>query len=146
MLFMRSAGGAGHWVQPYNVCNILSPSLPPSNVLIDCRCRCHAEFCYLCGVRWKNCQCAQWQEDRLVARAEQVVQWNPRPRAPEIEARQVRQAIEHLRTRHECDHTSWNYVRGPHACEECHYTLPQYTFECRQCRLQACNRCRRNRL
>jgi hypothetical protein len=49
-------------------------------------------------------------------------------------------------TRHNCDHESWQYVRGEHRCEECYHTLPSYIFECRQCHIQACNRCRKNGL
>ncbi|KAF7891353.1 uncharacterized protein EAF02_001678 [Botrytis sinoallii] len=33
------------------------------------KCRCRAEFCYLCGSMWKSCSCPQLQEDRLVARS-----------------------------------------------------------------------------
>ncbi|KAL1619552.1 hypothetical protein SLS56_010046 [Neofusicoccum ribis] len=54
--------------------------------------------------------------------------------------------LQHLRENHECTHQHWNFVRGRHQCEECFHTLPQYIFECRQCMVRACNRCRRNRL
>jgi hypothetical protein len=82
---------------------------------------------------------------RLVARANQVVARDP-PRAGVAREQQVDRVIEHLRERHHCEHGSWRYVPGPHQCEECYYNLPQYIFECRQCRIMACNRCRRNRL
>ncbi|KAK5991450.1 ATP-dependent RNA helicase DEAH12-like protein [Cladobotryum mycophilum] len=36
-------------------------------------CRCGAEFCYVCGVKWKRCTCPQWHEHRLIERAENVV-------------------------------------------------------------------------
>ncbi|KAK5164378.1 uncharacterized protein LTR77_010074 [Saxophila tyrrhenica] len=42
-------------------------------------CTCRRQFCYLCGARWKTCRCAQWDEQRLYARAEEVI--NRRPRA-----------------------------------------------------------------
>ncbi|PFH50199.1 hypothetical protein AMATHDRAFT_61537 [Amanita thiersii Skay4041] len=29
-------------------------------------CRCHAQFCYLCAVKWKNCRCPQFEEQRLL--------------------------------------------------------------------------------
>jgi hypothetical protein len=32
-------------------------------------CHCGAQFCYICGLRWLTCWCAQWNEDRLYARA-----------------------------------------------------------------------------
>ncbi|OQE07785.1 hypothetical protein PENVUL_c012G01243 [Penicillium vulpinum] len=36
-------------------------------------CRCGAQFCYNCGQQWKNCECEQWDEHRLLARAYQIV-------------------------------------------------------------------------
>jgi len=54
-------------------------------------CRCKTEFCYMCAARWKTCGCAQWDEDRLLAAAEQRVDAqlaaerpaaNPAERAP----------------------------------------------------------------
>ena len=38
----------------------------------------------------------------------------------------------------------YNVYRSP--CEECYHNLPGYIFECRQCHIMACNRCKRNRL
>lgn len=35
---------------------------------------------------------------------------------------------------------------GVHECEECNNTLPLFIYECRQCRILACRRCRFNRL
>ncbi|EME82676.1 uncharacterized protein MYCFIDRAFT_203357 [Pseudocercospora fijiensis CIRAD86] len=84
---------------------------------------------------------------------------NPTPNAPPtlhtlsatpfyVVARNERiaNAIEFLRENHACTHDKWRWVRGPHQCEECRHVLRQYIFECRHCYLQACNRCRRNRL
>jgi hypothetical protein len=81
-------------------------------------------------------------------RAQQIQRRDPRRREgqdADQEQEQVRQIAQNLRERHECEHDSWRYVRGAHACEECGSDLPQYIFECRQCQLQVCNRCRRNR-
>ncbi|KAG5958950.1 hypothetical protein E4U56_005243 [Claviceps arundinis] len=36
-------------------------------------CRCKAEFCYVCGLKWKQCSCAQWDEDRLTARVDNIM-------------------------------------------------------------------------
>ncbi|KAL3426422.1 E3 ubiquitin-protein ligase ARI5 [Phlyctema vagabunda] len=108
-------------------------------------CHCGAQFCYICGERWKTCHCVQWNEDRLLERANQVVARRPRLRQ-QLQEDQVAAAVENLRTRHNCDHDRWNYVRGSHQCEECYHMLPSYIFECQQCHIQACNRCRRNRL
>lgn len=58
----------------------------------------------------------------------------------------ISQLMDTLRVDHECTHSRWTYIQGPHQCEECFYNLPQYIFECDQCRILACWRCRRNRL
>ncbi|KAH0334986.1 hypothetical protein KCU81_g9228, partial [Aureobasidium melanogenum] len=60
--------------------------------------------------------------------------------------RLVAQIREDLRRNHECDHERWTCHRGRHRCEECNHMLPHYIFECRQCHIRACQRCRRNRL
>ncbi|KAH8810786.1 hypothetical protein F5884DRAFT_698809 [Xylogone sp. PMI_703] len=33
-------------------------------------CRCGAEFCYVCGEKWKTCNCEQWTEHRLLTRSD----------------------------------------------------------------------------
>ncbi|KAI4218414.1 MAG: hypothetical protein L6R36_008965 [Xanthoria steineri] len=86
---------------------------------IEFHCTCKAQFCYVCGERWKTCPCDQWDEDRLEARAEQIVareQQPQRPMPPAQQAVQVEQAIENLRNRHNCTHDSWRWVRGPNQC------------------------------
>jgi hypothetical protein len=125
---------------------VLASSYIITIVLTFYRCTCNVQFCYICGREWKTCACAQWHEDRLLARAEQVVARQPvRADAPLQQAR-IAAAIQNLRDRHNCNHESWRYVGGRHQCEECRYMLPSYIFECQQCSLRACNRCRRNRL
>ncbi|RMZ13379.1 hypothetical protein D0862_02334 [Hortaea werneckii] len=214
-------------------------------------CRCGFQFCYVCGARWKTCDCPQAHEARLYARARQIVARDPTPNrrlyeparvahaqpitrhtsttsspgddtagvgvhtadtapgapaptpspnSPEIEEthqhtsdaeqpepiqpaspifiatptadlttthtlshihRRLREPLQqhdglrqslieevfaHLQAHHDCDHDRWRWVEGRHQCEECLFTLPRYIFECRQCHLRACNRCRRNRL
>lgn len=104
----------------------------------------------MCGARWKTCRCRQWEEERLIARAERIHNRAPLLGAGQEDEQAAAQAIagiaNHLRENHNCDHARWRYMPGRHQCEECHFTLPQYIFECRQCRILACNRCRRNRL
>lgn len=103
------------------------------------RCLCKAEFCYVCRVEWKNCTCPQWDEDRLIARRDQVV---ARAFGP-LNLVQVQQIDEALRERHE----SWQKVNiGGFRCEECQNPQNLYIFECRQCYLRACHRCTQNRL
>lgn len=58
----------------------------------------------------------------------------------------IQAIMTNLRDNHDCSHDRWRWIKGTHCCEECHFTLPSYIFECKQCLLRACNRCRRNRL
>ncbi|RMZ08185.1 hypothetical protein D0860_04766 [Hortaea werneckii] len=59
---------------------------------------------------------------------------------------EIEEVFAHLQVHHDCNHGRWRWVEGRHQCEGCLFTLPRYIFECRQCHLRACNRCRRNRL
>lgn len=109
-------------------------------------CFCKAEFCYVCGEPWKTCSCAQWDENRLVARANAIVDRGGY--RPGFAARQQAVARErrNLIENHQCDHGVWGSRMGRNRCEECYDTLPDYIYECRQCHLLACRRCRFNRL
>lgn len=109
-------------------------------------CLCGAQFCYVCAQRWKTCACLQWNEERLMSRANQLVARQPAGANPLQVREQVAAAAQNLRGRHNCNHESWEYLRGQHRCEECYHTLPSFIFECRQCHIQACRRCRNNRL
>ncbi|CAK96785.1 uncharacterized protein An08g11650, partial [Aspergillus niger] len=44
-----------------------------NHMTFDAFCRCGAEFCYNCGMEGKNCQCEQWNEHGLLARAYQII-------------------------------------------------------------------------
>lgn len=131
---------ARRWLPPHDV---RAPLPSDQSSLKPPRCPCGAQFCYACGLSWKTCPCPQWSEERLFARATQVVARRPAHANPQA---QFATAVQNLRDRHDCNHLLWLYVRGRHQCEECRQTLPTYIFECRQCNIQACNRCRRNRL
>ncbi|KAI3340470.1 hypothetical protein F4824DRAFT_423230 [Ustulina deusta] len=134
-------------------------------------CKCRAQFCYLCAARWKNCECAHWDEARLYTRAEEIYNrdHNPdddddvdeqahvavanpaNPQPPQSAAGRHRalgigRIMEHLVQHHECDHDRWIGRRGPRECEECGDEMPLFIYECRQCSLMACRRCRYNRL
>ncbi|PHH55283.1 hypothetical protein CFIMG_003936RAa [Ceratocystis fimbriata CBS 114723] len=106
-------------------------------------CRCSFEFCYVCGVEWKNCQCPQWEERRLIARAEAVVDRGGVNQQNRPLAVANMQRI--LRNNHVCDHVHWNTLGGSRNCEDCGDRLPMYIYECRQCRILRCRRCRFNR-
>ncbi|KAI0452865.1 hypothetical protein F5B21DRAFT_481393 [Xylaria acuta] len=123
-------------------------------------CKCRAEFCYLCGAQWKTCGCVHWEEHRLYERAEEIYDRNHnpgnenvetgvanlRPVPPAARQRDIRRIMEHLRQNHECDHERWRSHQGEHECEECNQTMPEFIYECRQCSIMACRRCRYNRL
>ncbi|KAF8809863.1 hypothetical protein BYT27DRAFT_7222229 [Phlegmacium glaucopus] len=114
-------------------------------------CRCRTEFCYLCAARWKNCECDQWDDARLVTAAQQRVenevgQAAAQRMAPAVFAERVEQRIATLRDNHHCERHSWRYRQGGGRCEECHFVLPTYLLICRGCSLLACVRCTRNRL
>jgi hypothetical protein len=70
------------------------------------RCHCSAQFCYICGERWKTCTCAQWNEDRLIARANQVVARQPVRVDPPQQAARIAAVVQNLRDRHNSDHQS----------------------------------------
>ncbi|RYP17646.1 hypothetical protein DL767_009972 [Monosporascus sp. MG133] len=180
-------------------------------------CRCGFQFCYVCGSRWKTCQCDHWDEHRLLERAQQIdardrdrdrddggaaaaaaaaapgeeeevlpaeapaaprevvlpVRGAAAPRevvlpaeataAPreevvlpvetaarqqqeeELDAR-LERLMQHLVANHECEHELWRGRRGPRACEECGDEMPLFIYECRQCHIMACRRCRYHRL
>ncbi|KDR78118.1 hypothetical protein GALMADRAFT_266649 [Galerina marginata CBS 339.88] len=113
-------------------------------------CRCRAQFCYLCAVPWKNCQCPQWEEARLVAAAQQRVENEIGARAvrnavPEVLAEQIRHVAENLRVNHHCERHTWRYRPGGGRCEECNFNLAQYLLICTGCSILACVRCSRNR-
>lgn len=52
----------------------------------------------------------------------------------------------HLRQNHECAHERWRNRGGPRDCEECGDEMPIFIYECQQCHIMACRRCRYHRL
>lgn len=60
--------------------------------------------------------------------------------------RRVQAIMQDLNDNHECDHLRWNNRPGPRQCEECYDVMPNFIYECRQCHIIACRRCRRHRL
>ncbi|KAH8928426.1 hypothetical protein BT69DRAFT_1212834, partial [Atractiella rhizophila] len=129
-------------------------------------CFCKHEFCYVCGEQWKTCQCPQWDETRLLERAEEQVRvelgMDPfRPVVPQRQLQQqnaihdafnvrygarVREAAARLRTNHECAHVSWCLRHGGGNCQSCSKYLDRYLLRCLSCQMLACVRCQRNRL
>ncbi|KAF8523612.1 hypothetical protein JB92DRAFT_2704628 [Gautieria morchelliformis] len=111
-------------------------------------CLCRTQFCYLCRELWKNCPCAQWNEERLMVAAEHQVEnriaHEPRFRRDREEL--VLRAAEVLRNDHECAHPSWNLRKGGAQCENCRNYMPHYILCCTTCQMFACVPCQRNRL
>ncbi|KAJ3496296.1 hypothetical protein NLG97_g2761 [Lecanicillium saksenae] len=107
-------------------------------------CRCKSEFCYVCGKKWKTCDCEQWDEDRLVERAELLV--NRGMFGGRNNADAVGRAQRHIRRNHQCNHLNWEYRAGAARCDECRDHLSKFLFECTGCHIMACHRCRHNRL
>ncbi|PWW80122.1 hypothetical protein C7212DRAFT_273716 [Tuber magnatum] len=111
-------------------------------------CRCKAEWCYKCGVTWKQCGCGDWDDGRLTRRAEELaMRGAPLNANQAIMAGLVGRYRRDLQVNHECQHVSgWRYRAGGAQCEMCYYYLPGYLFACKRCELLACNRCRKNRI
>ncbi|KAI1108437.1 hypothetical protein F5Y14DRAFT_445474 [Nemania sp. NC0429] len=65
------------------------------------RCKCRAEFCYLCGAEWKTCACVQFDEARLLART------------PRLRAR----SGQRLRGQR------WRSLEEPKACGRCNESM-----------------------
>ncbi|WQF80458.1 Putative Zinc finger, RING-type, E3 ubiquitin ligase RBR family, TRIAD [Colletotrichum destructivum] len=55
-------------------------------------CRCGAQFCYLCGKKWKTCKCAHWNKERLFARANVIV--NRDANIPVLQPQQLARRME----------------------------------------------------
>ncbi|KAG5665504.1 hypothetical protein KAF25_009629 [Fusarium avenaceum] len=81
-------------------------------------CLCRAQFCYLCGERWKTCSCPHWEEDRLVRRANAVVNRDNNAHRMNAVVRQARVEREraNLIQNHECTHERWRQRGGEHQC------------------------------
>lgn len=115
-------------------------------------CRCRAQFCYLCAVPWKGCQCRQWDENRLLEtarlRVENELGAGAQQAAPTVFRERVQQRVERLRYNHDCgaDGHRWRRRNGGGACESCYHFLDQYLLFCKDCAMMACVRCARNRL
>ncbi|PWN92508.1 hypothetical protein FA10DRAFT_279030 [Acaromyces ingoldii] len=92
--------------------------------------------------------CYHIDEDRLLQEATQRVR-RDEPRgyfARFLDAILFRREVAALRYHHECRYAGhWERVEGIYECENCFETMLEYIFECSECRMRACNRCRMNR-
>lgn len=94
-------------------------------------CRCRAEFCYVCAVPWKNCACAQWDENRLLEAAQQrhVNQHGARGvggMAPDVWDQELQELQDVMRNDHECDRHVWKQRPGGGSCEECNWEMRDF--------------------
>ena len=90
-------------------------------------CRCKAQFCYVCAVPWKDCECPQWDEERLMDTAQRRVRYDVGDRAqPAVFQEQVRRMANTLRQNHDCDRHRWRRQDGRARCEECQYILRDF--------------------
>ena len=149
---MRGFSRTECWLLPHDVRVALPRQLLPLLTGRGCRCKCGAQFCYLCGLEWKTCSCDRWSEQNLVVRAEEVVDReavHPLPR--QERQRRVVQMREELRENHECEHPGrfervFNGGRHGFECEMCEARHRKYILQCRRCHVRVCEDCRRNRV
>lgn len=106
-------------------------------------CRCGAEFCYICGLRWRTCICDQWNEPQLYVRGAELheQQWGPNVDEGQRD-RLIRRKMENILETHDCNHESWLYRRDSRRCDGCREDLPDYLYQCLQCRFRVCRRCK----
>jgi hypothetical protein len=100
----------------------------------------------VCGVKWRECQCPIWDENHLINRVNRVVAHHPQPANPEQRAQVFAAAHNIVVSRHRCTHDSWERVDGSWECDECGDDLPYFIWRCEECEIDACTRCKYNRL
>ncbi|KAJ5690952.1 hypothetical protein N7488_011687, partial [Penicillium malachiteum] len=93
-------------------------------------CVCGYEFCYVCGLVWKTCQCDLWHEEMLTRRVQQGVADEVAPNAGQEVREAVYNQIRDNLLNHEeagCDHPRssqwWWRGRGNLRCEICQDVL-----------------------
>jgi hypothetical protein len=119
-------------------------------------CRCGAEFCYLCGVPWKDnpkaCNCAYFDEAHLMVRAQEMAQRE----AVNGQATQAQTDawVDRLRENPDCRHIRWKVVQVDEdeddiecdiGCGDLNDMGFTYMMECEDCGTWACRRCAYNR-
>ncbi|TWU74124.1 hypothetical protein ED733_005266 [Metarhizium rileyi] len=74
-------------------------------------CRCGAQFCYVCGEPWKTCPCERWDEDRLIDRANDVVDRDAHEEGLQVQGHDRETLVECTRQDLEADH--WGHFWTP---------------------------------
>ncbi len=101
-------------------------------------------------IQWKTCTCQIWDEARLLARANVIVDRNEPQAIGLVREAAVDAVVRHINYQHEsddddCDH-EWERIDGGHECDECGDELPYFIWRCEECEIYACTRCRYNKL
>ncbi|KAF1916403.1 ariadne RING finger [Ampelomyces quisqualis] len=116
-------------------------------------CICKAEFCYVCGVDWKNCDCPPADIDRIEERAEEIVERDaPQGMLAHERRDRLDQVFAQLQDAHECEHSRRfqrvfdSKPRRGFRCELCDARHHKYILQCRRCYVNVCEDCRRNRI
>lgn len=109
------------------------------------RCLCRAEFCYVCAQPWKSCLCPVWDEQRLIDRANVVVERLPVPPAPDQRQAVLENVQRNIRDHHECNNHDWQRQSGGDICDGCGLEFPFFIYYCGLCQVLACSVCRHQR-
>ena len=111
-------------------------------------CTCGYQFCYVCNAKWKNCQCLQWQEERLLLEAERRA--GDDAHIPAV----VDRFRNNILFQEGCNHKYGNVSgfvqvdrRYSPGCDNCGFAeLYLYHFRCLDCDTRVCQTCRYHRL
>ncbi|CAN8097457.1 unnamed protein product [Discula destructiva] len=90
-------------------------------------CRCNAQFCYVCAAPWKTCDCEQWHEERLLERANVLVD-RERAQVPAAVPAPVPAPIH----AEEEEYDGWGYAVGPRprvASVQFHYGVADFDLD-----------------
>ncbi|OAL52699.1 ariadne RING finger [Pyrenochaeta sp. DS3sAY3a] len=116
-------------------------------------CICKAEFCYVCGIKWKNCACEAADINRIEERAEEIVERDaPADMLPHQRRARFDQVFVGLQNNHECEHSRQfqridsGAPRRGFRCEMCDARHYRYILQCRLCYVNVCEECRRHRI
>merc|ERR1712232_912497 len=104
-------------------------------------CVCRAQFCYLCGSRWRTCACPLFsvpEENLEIARRLQVQENLLGRRVGEGERQAMRQQLQH----EECDrHDTRRVERNCGDCRNCGFYMNRYGYVCTTCSNAFCYVC-----
>ncbi|KAL5337296.1 hypothetical protein BJX70DRAFT_389348 [Aspergillus crustosus] len=92
-------------------------------------CRCRYEFFYVCTLKWKTCRCENWDENRLVERAQLLAGRNVQGTPPQ---QAVHAAVQRIREGEGCTHhRGWTTIECPGDGDS--ESWDEEDFECEIC-------------